>query len=240
MKTIDLERRRFLRQMDKAYPKENSPGFTERVKLVWQNLDDDYYIEKLSQEFKPNRGKINKLTLFYLWLILCFQQPWEKDEKCRLSEKRLDSLSGSQEAANKDIWGKINNIFEQQKDFLNYPEMRTLRNYMKREDFMLIAAWIAVDQKPLIKLGKTIIRLKNKMRSNWKQFKKIDFKRWKLISKFIKFLKSQKYISKRDLMRKLGINKKDCDSLLREAESRGFIKVKKYSNNSVWIIYTGL
>ena len=238
MKTIDLERRRFLRQMDKAYPKENSPGFTERVKLVWQNLDDDYYIEKLSREFKPNRGKINKLTLFYLWLFLCIERPWEKERKYILDEKQ-----------GKNIYNKFYDISDKLGvDFPDAPNPNTLKKHLKRENFDQTVSWIAIDPKELVaKLGKVFIKLekkislfqKNVLRIGQKYFKKIDFEYAKLFYKSLKFIELKKHISKRDLMRKLGINKKDCDSLLREAERQGLVRIKQFPQNSVWIIYTG-
>jgi len=231
---MDLRKRKFLKEMDKVYPRKNSPGFIKHIDQTWRNLENDYYIERLNQEFKPNRGKIDKLTIFYLWLFLCLERPWEKDGECSISEK-----------VGEDTWIEIYDVLDKlPRDFPDLPDLdpRTLRKYRKRWDFILIATWIAVDQKSLIKLGKAILRLGKKMKSFGEQLRKIGSKnqgRWKLISKFIEFLKLQKYVSKRDLMRKLGINKKDCDSLLREAEKKGFVRIKQLPQNSIWIIYTG-
>jgi len=50
-------------------------------------------------------------------------------------------------------------------------------------------------------------------------------------------MSSQRYYRKRDLMRKLGINKEHCDLILKWAKDRDLIKLNDYPQRSVWITW---
>ena len=67
--------------------------------------------------------------------------------------------------------------------------------------------------------------------------KQIDYNNLKLNFKFANYIRLQKYVKKRNLMRTLGINKKKCDLLLTEAKSQGFIKTIRCPHNLIWIIH---
>lgn len=62
-------------------------------------------------------------------------------------------------------------------------------------------------------------------------------KQLKLILKFMNIIKSQRYVKKRDLMRKLRMKKRDCDRLLKKAEEQGLVKTKEFTDKTVWITY---
>jgi hypothetical protein len=234
MKTNKLEKRNLSMKIDwdKVYPKQSSPDFLERVHQNWQNLNGgfnkkDNDLLRLYHKFKPVRGKINKETIFYLWLFLCIYRPWEKGWQIIFSERR----------DNGNIWNKIYSVTDQlKKDFPLGPEVRTLRKHTRRKDFKFIITSLAVNPDIFIGITKIFEKIAEGFNRSF-TIKQIDYNNLKLNFKFANYIRSQRHVKKRDLMRKLGINKRDCDLLLDEAVSQNFIKLKKFSHNSIWIIY---
>jgi len=244
MKINNLEKKDFSEKIDwdRAFPKKSSPDFLERVYQNWQNLERAELNKKgdtafrLYREFKPDKGRINKSTIFYLWLYLCLNRSWERNEKITFSEKR-----GEKTACHEKCWsdevGKVLGQLE-----IRFPynlQIQTLRKYTNRKDFKSVIAWTATDPGISIVIGKIFIegaKAFKKMAEGFKN-KQIDFNNLKLNFRFANYIRLQKYVKKRNLMRTLGINKEKCDLLLTEAESQGFIKTLRYPHNSIWIIH---
>lgn len=59
------------------------------------------------------------------------------------------------------------------------------------------------------------------------------------MDKLIEVVKAERYITKRDLYKKLRIKKDECDQLLKKAEERDLVKVREFTAKTVWIIYIG-
>lgn len=216
---------------DKIFPKEGSPDFNKHVRQNWGNLN----VEKIEGKYcqaailyqisKPKRNKLNKFYIFILWLFLCLERPWEKNWKYSLSEK-----------GGKDIWVKIDKILSNiPEDFSDtwYPDIQTIRKYMKEEDCKKKVVAVILGPN-FIKFSKTLWWVLNKP-----VFKKLDRKRIKYLFKFMNILETQRIIRKWDLMRKFQADKGYFDFLLKKAEKEKFIKIKKFPHNSAWIIYNG-
>lgn len=238
MNTKDLERKDF---WDTAYPKQSSKDFLNRVSQNWQNLEKGEFNKKgnaalrLYHEFKPAKGRINELTMFYLWLYLCLNRPWERNWKTIFSDKRHEK-----------IMTKIDGVLSQL-EITDKPslQIQTLRKHTNRKDFKSVIAWAAVDPGISAVIGKIFIEGAKAFRKIGEGMaealknKHIDWKSLKLNFKFANYISSQKYVKKRDLMRKLAINKKLCELLLTEAVNQNFIKLQEFSQKTVWITYAG-
>jgi len=238
MKINNLEKKDFSEKIDwdRAFPKKSSTDFLERVHQNWQNLEKaelnkkDNIALRLYHEFKSDKGRINKFTIFYLWLYLCLNRPWKRNLKITFSERR-----------GKNILIKVDGVLEQLKiRFPNNIQIQTLRKYTNRKDFKSIIVWtVAADPGISVVIGKIFIEGAKALEKIAEAFKNkhIDYKSLEINFKFAAYIRSQKYIKKRDLMRKLGINKEKCDLLLTEAESQDFIKTIRCPHNSIWIIH---
>jgi len=116
------------------------------------------------------------------------------------------------------------------------PDIRTLRRYIRKEKL----------KDPIIEI--TLIPILSKLEEPFKDFfgglfkelwiRKLDLE---IVFKFIDEISSQikHKKTKRDLMRKLRINKKHCDLILKWAKDRDLIKLKEYPQGTVWITYIG-
>jgi len=233
MKTKELEKQKYLKQMSVAFPKKDSLGFIERVIQISKDLNSDVYVAALSRELRPSRGSINKATIFYLWLLLCIERPWESGWEYFLNEKGWEKF-----------WTKACKIVDKlPENSVDYIDILTIKKHRKRENFDRIVSWAAIDPKIFNKvvrpLAKKVFKVNEVMKLLARSLKKIGDRRTELVIKFNKLVKAEKYIRKRDLMRKLSINSAMCDSLLKQAENRNFATAKKFSQNSTWIIYTG-
>lgn len=251
LKINNLERHRFSEKIDweGAFPKKSSQNFLNQVRQNWQNLERGEVNKKgnaalrLYNEFRPAKGRIDKFTIFSLWLYLCLNRPWERNWKVIISDyyKGKARISKRDNETQKN-WIKLDEILDQLEiGFPDYPQIHTLRRYTKRKDFKNVITWTAADPGVSVVIGKMFIegaKAFERMAEGSKD-KHIDYKSLKLNFKFANYVRSQKHVKKRDLMRKLMINKKECDLLLTEAVNQNFIKLKEFSQNTVWITYTG-
>lgn len=223
MKTNELEIQNFFGKpdWDGVYPQLSSLKFYNQARNYWQNINAN----KLNEGLKPTRGKVNELTMFYLWLYLCIERPWEKKWKGNFTQKKAD-----------EIWDKFCDLSDQLNIFneLNPPDPRSLKKYIKRDDFQKVVTLASMDPFVFKKITEIFTTL-------CKPLKKLSYYMddLKLNFKFADYIRSQKHVKKRNLMRTLGINKETCNLLLTEAEDQGFIKTQRCPHNSIWIIYIG-
>jgi ribosomal protein S25 len=241
--------------INRAYPKESSRDFYARIRQNWVNLKadkvmgPDCYASRLHQELKleQKQGRPGKFTAFIIYLCLCLERPWENEwPTMSFSERRIGN--------EKNIWDKIDDILSRIPERfppLDHLDPRVLRKYVKRKGFKLIVSWIAIDQKPFYKPArKFLLRLEKKWRSVGEQIseklKDLNSSRiGYLVSEDPKFLdaiwhlNSQRSITKRDLYRKLRISVSRCDSILKEAEEKGLVRIIERWHKSARITYTG-
>ena len=223
------------RYFNNIYPRRGRADFDERANRNWEYLKKgrNCAAHLLYLNLRTKHSKLEeeqeKFNIFLIWLILCLKRPWENNWKCPISDEFLKNEIG-------DI------LDETLKTYPDLPDSKTLRSHIKKEYFKLIVAWIPARPK----LRKMIMALRKAFGFNELQLlqkirwpKKPDFEPLKLLVP----LSEQRYISRRDLMRKFGINKEHFDDLLarliRVPLAEDYIKIKKFPNNSVWIIYTG-
>ena len=207
---------------DRAFPKKESKNFLERAAQNWKNLmeerieKEDYYAAILYFQLKTKKYKLDKFYVFILWLILCVKRPWEKGWKFSLSEKDLNEISSLLE--------KII------KDFPELPDLPTLRKYWRREKFK--------EDVALTTLVPMLSKLKEPFKDCFEEIlKNLKPNLWEIVFKFIDEISSQRYYTKRDLMRKLRISKDQFDLILKWAEDRDLIKHEKFPQGSVFITW---
>ena len=220
---------------ERIFPEENSPDFLERLDWNLKNLSketmekDDYcaaflYFGYKKKEYKliefskedRERGLNDKFHFFVLWLILCLKRPWQKNWKWSIDEEDKDKAS--------DILDKF------LEKFPYLPDLQTLRWHKKKERFKECVA-----EAMLLPM---LSKLEEAFKACYGEiFKKLKPALYPTVFEFVREIVSEKYYIKRDLYRKLRINVKDCDLLLKWAKAKSLIKLKKLSNNSVLIIY---
>lgn len=213
---------------DRAFPKVDSEDFLKRAAQNWKNLveetieEDDYYLALLYFGLKTKGYKLTEFNVLILWLILCFERPWKKNWRVSLSERK-----------GKDIWIKIRKILvELEVDFSSYqyPDLRTLRGYIKKEKF-----------KDHV-IETTLIPMLSKLEEPFKAFfvdlfKELKSNQWKTVFRFMDEMSSQEHYRKSDLMRKLRIKKEQFDLILKWAKDLGLIKLKEFPQGTVFIIW---
>jgi len=222
---------------ERIFPEENSPDFLERLDWNLKNLSeetmekDDYcaaflYFGYKKKEYKLiefskedlERGLNDKFHFFVLWLILCFKRPWQQNRKWSVDKKDLDKAF--------DILVKF------LEKFPDLPDLQTLKWHINKERLKECVAE-AMLLPMLSKLEETFKACYGEI------FKKLKPALYPTVFKFVREIISEKYYIKRDLYRKLRINEKDCDLLLKWAKDRGLIKLNEYPQRSVWITYIG-
>lgn len=231
LKTMNLETWNLIKDFvdfDRAFPKVDSEDFLKRAAQNWKNLveetieEDDYYLALLYFGLKTKGYKLSEFNVLILWLILCFERPWQKNWRFSLSERK-----------GKDIWIKIRKILvELPVDFSSYqyPDLRTLWSYIKKEKF-----------KDHV-IETTLIPMLSKLEEPFKAFfgdllKELKSDHWIAVFKFMDEMSSEGCYRGSDLMPKLRINKDQFDLILKWAEDRDLIKLKKYPQGTVFIIW---
>lgn len=210
---------------ERAFPEESSPDFLERVAWNLKNLleermeKDDYCAAFLYSGLKKKEYKLDKFYFFVLWLIFCLERPWKKNWKLSLGKEELDKAS--------DILEKFLGKFP------DLPDPQILRWYRKKfKEYIAEAIFLLPMISKLEEPFKDIFG--ELFRELWKRNLGLE-----ITFKFIEEISSQRYYRKRDLMRKLRINKEQCDLLLKWAKDRDLIKLKEFPQGSVWITYNG-
>jgi hypothetical protein len=250
LKIMDLTR------IERMFPKTDAPSFLEHASREWHNLMKGItegrctIVSRLRDSLKPKRGRLKEYTVFVVWLILCLERPWERPAFMKLTlnhwiedgQNKAWQFNLTEEHG-ENIWNRIDAILARFLD--DYPtsfQLRTLRNQLKKSKLKSVVISQLIDPNifygfgaPFKKFGKSIRSLAEAMSPLFKS---------DLIqaARLFEYLKEQKHISKRDLMRKFGINKARCDYLLNYilSEDESYLKILDgFPNHSVWIVYTG-
>ncbi len=205
------------------FPQEDSPDFMDRVSRNWENLrnndieSEDCYALILHKKFKPNRNKVNKFYSFCLWLFLCLDRPWEKNWKLPISEKKYDQ-----------IYSVLNVLADSYPDL---PDIQTIRKRVKKENFEEIVAFLPF--RPMfMKIGETFRASKIYIQENF------PYKELKLLHRFHELIKTERIITKREIMRRLKIERDYCEFLIKKAEEENIITLHQAPKNRLWIIYS--
>lgn len=249
LKIMDLTR------IERMFPKTDTPGFIENATREWHNLLKGItegrctIASRLRDSLKPKRGKLKEYTVFVVWLILCLERPWERPDFMKLTLNHWIEDGQNKvwrfnltEKHGENIWNRIGGILARIDAYPYNFQLRTLRNHLKKSKLKSVVISQLIDPnifygfgEPFKKFGKSVRSMAEAMR----QLIRPDLIR---SARLLEYLKKQKHVSKRDLMRKFGINKTRCDYLLEYilSEDENYIKILDgLPDNSVWIVYTG-
>ena len=244
-------------KIERVFPKTDSPGFIKHAVKEWSNLQGGKHegqftmSSQLRNRLKQKRGRlINKFTIFIVWIILCLERPWENQEFKQLSIK--DIIEDGQikawrfnltEKSGENIWNRIDKILNQILD--DYPDnfqLRTLRNHLNKGKLRsaIVAHFIGIEQFGV--LGRALYEYLNPIRLLAKSIGQLFTPEFIQAAQIFAYIKKEKYVKKRDLIRKFGITGERCDCLLNylKAEDMSYLKIlDSFPNKSVWIVYNG-
>ena len=142
-----------------------------------------------------------------------------------------------------NIWNRIDTILARVLD--DYPtnfQLRTLRNHLKKSKLKSVVISQFIDPNLFYGLREAFNKIGKSVRSMAEAMSLLFRPDLIQAARLFEYLKEQKHIRKRDLMRKFGINKSRCDYLLEYilSEDESFLKILDgLPDNSVWILYTG-
>lgn len=209
-----------LKEFDESFPKNSHPHFMKIASSNWEalqkeNFESDAVTPWLFKYLKPRRGHFDKMTVFFIFLLLCLKRPWENNWELSLSEKRGKDRSIVR------IYEILNQIN------ISYPDLTEgLNSRLKENDFQ--------ENIESSIYGLPLSSLERVVRAGLKPIvinAGIAFKLCDMIS-------SKRFILKRDLQRKFWRNKKQLNTLLKNWEEVGDIKQKKFPGGSTWICLT--
>ena len=195
MKIKEIDNNEFMK-WETVFPREGTPEFEDRIIQMSKNLNNNIFAYKIHQELKPKRGHRKKTTIFYLFIFLCLERPWEKGWEYYLDAKK-----------EKKVNDKINKILHRLPgnfDEYQAPNPSIIKKYLEQRDFQRIVEWSAMNPEILVKMfqpfAKRAFKFQKAMGMTLKRLNKIDFeyanKHWKLIKRFIKLVSQEKNISK--------------------------------------------
>ena len=220
--------------IDKFYPKEDK-DFHKRIRREWKHLKDgktegkDCTASVLFLHLKTRRREPIKHTVLVLWLYLCIDRPWEKNWQYSLRKKVHDRI---RERLKKSGTGSKFNI-------------ETLKKHISKKSFRgIVIAPIQFNQ-----IMENFIPARDQFMEKVKRLDQNESVEWPRIftkehADFIHsiprvhdYIRSQKFMGRRDLMRKFKINKAQCDLILETL--RDDIKIKEWPTGSIGIWYRG-
>ena len=245
-----------LTRIERMFPKTDAPGFIEHASREWHNLMKGItegrctIVSRLRDSLKPKRGRLKEYTVFVVWLILCLERPWERPAFMKLTlnhwiedgQNKAWQFNLTEEHG-ENIWNRIDAILARFLD--DYPtsfQLRTLRNQLKKSKLKSVVISQLIDPNIFYGFGAPFKKFGTSIRSLAESMRQLIRPDLIQSARLLEYLKKQKHVSKRDLMRKFGINKTRCEYLLEYilSEDESYIKILDgFTNNSVWIVYTG-
>lgn len=205
---------------------------------------------RLFRHLKPKRGKIDKFTIFIIWLLLCLERPWERLEFMNMSmlDFTEDGLAKAwrfnlTEKSGENIWNRIDKLLDDiLEDYFINLQLRTLRQQLKKSRLKSMIFSLLIEPNLYRSLGESFSEFEKSLAPLTEAMSKLGRSDLFHAASIMEYLKEQKYINKRDLMRKFRINKTRCDCLLEYilSEDESYLNIiDGLANNSVWIVYTG-
>lgn len=236
---MKLDKSKYLEGLDynKAFPKEDDPDFDIRVLENWETLNKgifsknkEGYVLVLYKQFYPKYNKLNKFYIFVFWLYLCTERPWNKKWAFSLGEK-----------TNVKIINMLDRLIKKYpnrtpKTYPHMPDIQTLRKYINNKDFYEKIGVVTITPQ-IIHMGQILKSAGFDSKKLRNTFKNMNINHINYIMKFMKIIRTKNDFTKRELMRKLSIDVKYCEILLKQAVEQNIVELINRPRNSVLIIY---
>ena len=205
----------------RAFPRASTRDFKSVLQENWadtagKNTKGKSYSSFLAKRFRPKRNSPDRFYIFLLWLCLCIDRPWNKRWKFSITKKLLD-----------EVWEILDRSgILNSPDFpTRVPDPSTFQKRLGQPDAKIKIISVSLDPE-LQNLGLALYHVSEAWHFSEPQKRALRIK-----SRYVGLVK--KPINKRDLMRKLRINKTEMDQLIEwSADS---VRVQDRGHGSIWV-----